>query len=136
MHAESRHVTHRSSRTPDSSSSRSAYLRTMARTKTETRETFLVEHYRPGLTADELGALAGRVRDTTVEMAREGKPVRYLRATIVPTDEALLCVFEAGSEQLVREAYARAGIRFERITAVIPDGMWTEWPEPSKKEER
>ena len=104
----STHLTHRSSRTPDSSSSRSAYLRTMARPKAETRETFLVEHYRPGLTADELGALAGRVRDTTVEMAREGKPVRYLRATIVPTDEALLCVFEAGSEQLVREAYARA----------------------------
>jgi len=108
----------------------------MARTKTETPETFLVEHYRPGLTADELGALAGRVRDTTAEMAREGKPVRYLRATIVPTDEALLCVFEAGSEQLVREAYTRAGIAFERITAVIPDGMWTEWPQPSKEDER
>ena len=108
----------------------------MTRTDTETGETFLVEHYRPGLTADELGAWAGRVRDTTVEMEREGKAVRYLRATIVPTDEALLCVFEAASEQLVREAYARAGIPFERITAVIPDGMWTERPQPTKEEHR
>ena len=61
--------------------------------------------------------------------------MRYLRATIVPTDEALLCVFEAGSEQLVREAYTRAGIAFERYAAVIPDGMWTEWPQPSKEDD-
>lgn len=108
----------------------------MARTDTEARETFLVEHYRPGKTADELGAWAGLVRDTTGEMEREGKPVRYLRATIVPTDESLLCVFEAASEQLVREAYDRAGIPFERITAVIPEGAWTEWAQPAKEEER
>jgi hypothetical protein len=105
----------------------------MARTDPEERETFLVEHYRPGLSADELGAWAARVRDTTGELEREGKPVRYLRATIVPTDESLLCVFEAASEQLVRDAYTRAGIPFERITAVIPDGTWSEWP-PTKEE--
>ena len=92
----------------------------MARTDTETRETFLVEHYRPGLSADELDAWAARVREATGEMEREGKRVRYLRATIVPTDESLLCTFEAASEELVRAAYARAGIPFERITAVIP----------------
>jgi hypothetical protein len=100
---------------------------------TEARETFLVEHYRPGLSADELGTWAARVRDATGELEREGKHVRYLRATIVPTDESLLCVFEATSEQLVREAYARAGIPFERITAVIPDGTWSEGP-PTKEE--
>ena len=92
----------------------------MARTDTDAPETFLVEHYRPGLTVDEFGAWATRLRDATGELEREGKPVRYLRATIVPTDESLLCVFEAASEQLVREAYARADIPFERITAVIP----------------
>ena len=98
----------------------------MARSGTEARETFLVEHYRPGLTAEELAAWAARVHETTSEMERDGKAVRYLSATIVPTDESLLCMFEAASEQLVREAYARAEIPFERITAVIPDGSWTE----------
>jgi hypothetical protein len=107
----------------------------MARTGAETRETYLVEHYRPGLSAEELRAWAARVRDTTNEMEREGNAVRYLRATIVPTDESLLCVFEAASEELVREAYARAEIPFERITAVIPDGTWGEEP-PSTKEEK
>jgi hypothetical protein len=108
----------------------------IVRAGTETRETFLVEHYRPGLTADELGAWATRVRESAVEMEREGKAVRYLRATIVPTDESLLCVIEAASEELVRQAYARAEIPFERITPVIPDGTWAEWPQSMKEEER
>jgi Protein of unknown function (DUF4242) len=106
----------------------------MARTGSETRETYLVEHYRPGLSAEELGAWAARVRDTTNEMEREGRAVRYLRATIVPTDESLLCILEAASEDLVREAYGRAGIPFERITAVIPDGAWAQEPQSTKEE--
>ena len=108
----------------------------MARTRAGTRETFLVEHYRPGLAPEELGAWAARVRAVTNEMEREGKAVRYLRATIVPTDEWLLCVLEAASEDLVREAYARAELPFERITAVIPDGAWAEGPQSTKEETR
>lgn len=106
----------------------------MARTGTRARETFLVEHYRPGLTAAELGSLAAGVRDATGAMERRGKAVRYLRATIVPTDESLLCVFEAASEELVRETYARAGIAFERITAVIPHETWAERRHHTKEE--
>lgn len=108
----------------------------MARTGTRARDTFLVEHYRPGLTAGELGAMAARVRATACQLEHQGKAVRYLRAAIVPTDESLLCVFEAASEELVREAYTRAGIPFERITAVIPDGTWAERPQLTKEEER
>jgi Protein of unknown function (DUF4242) len=54
-------------------------------------------------------------------MEREGKEVRYLRSTIVPVDESFTCVFEAATEELVREAYARAGIPFERISRAIAD---------------
>ena len=106
----------------------------MAQTGATTWGTFLVEHYCPGLSADELGGWAARVRTAACEMEREGSAVRYLRATVVPADESLLCVFEAGSEQLVRDAYARAEIPFERITAVIPDGTWTERPQSTKEE--
>jgi hypothetical protein len=86
------------------------------------RQTFLVEHYRPGLALDAFKQWAGRVRDAAVAMEREGKPVRYLRSAIVPADESLLCVLEAGTEELVRETYARAGITFERLSTVIPEG--------------
>ena len=87
----------------------------------EVRQTFLVEHYRPGFDAAELRRTASRVRDTAAEMEREGKPVRHLRSTLVPADEFFLCIFKAASEELVREAYARAGIAFERISRADPE---------------
>ena len=86
---------------------------------------YLVEHYAPGLTVDGLGCRAARVRETAVAMGSEGRAVRYLRSTIVPADEALLCVFEAGSEELVREVYARSGVPFERLSVAIADE--SEW---------
>ena len=88
---------------------------------TEAPQTFLVEHYRPGLNAEELGRCVGRVRDAVSDLQGEGKPLRFLRSTIIPRDESFLCVLEAASEQLIRTAYARAGIPFERISTAITD---------------
>ena len=82
---------------------------------------YLVEHYRPGLGVEALSEWAALVRDTAAEMAREGKSVRYVRSTIVPADESLLCLLEAASKELVQETYARAGLPFERLSAVIPE---------------
>lgn len=84
-----------------------------------TLQTFLVEQYRPGFTTEMLEHLAARVHATADEMAREGEPVRYLRSTIVPDDESLLCVLEASSGEVVRAVYARADLPFERLSAVI-----------------
>ena len=89
----------------------------------EARQTYLVEHYRPGLTVDGLKQWAGRVHEATDELEREGKDVRYLRSTIVPADESLLCVFEAANEELVREAYARAGLSFDRLSVALSEGV-------------
>lgn len=94
----------------------------VARAVAEARETFLVEHYRPGHTLGELRQWAARVRVAAVELAREGSQVRYLRSVIVPADESLFCVLEAAGEELVRATYARAGIPFERLSTVIPEG--------------
>ena len=82
---------------------------------------YLVEHYSPGLTVAGLASRAARVREIADAMGDEGRPVHYLRSTIVPADEALLCVLEADSEELVREVYARAGVPFERLSAAIAD---------------
>jgi hypothetical protein len=84
-------------------------------------QTYLVEHYRPGYTAERLEEWAARVRVAAAGIAHEGEPVRYLGSTIVPTDESLLCLLEAPSDDLVRAVYARAGLPFERLTAVISD---------------
>ena len=87
----------------------------------EARETYLVEHYEPGLDVDELRRWAAHLRDTVAALECEGKPIRYLRSTIVPRDESFLCVLEAASDELVREAYTRAGISFERISTAISE---------------
>jgi Protein of unknown function (DUF4242) len=88
----------------------------MARSNAEPRATYLVEHYRPDLQGEELARFAARARSAVRALEREGKPLRFVRSVIVPGDESCLCVVEAASEQLVREAYTRAGIPFERIS--------------------
>ena len=81
--------------------------------------TFLVEHYWPGVTAEEFGAAAERVRTCAELLAVEGESIRYLHSTLVPEDEAAFCVFEATNRSLVEEAYRRAGVRFERLVAAV-----------------
>jgi len=39
----------------------------------------------------------------------------------VASDESLLCVVEASSEDLVRQIYARASVPIERISAALTD---------------
>jgi hypothetical protein len=85
-------------------------------------QAYLVEHYRPGLSVTGLATLAALVRDAAGAMQSEGRPVRYLRSTIVPADEALLSVFESATEELVHAVYARAEVPFDRIGAVIREG--------------
>jgi hypothetical protein len=81
--------------------------------------TFLVENYAPGMSVDGLQAVDARVCAEAAKMTREGKPVRVVRSTIVPEDEALLCLLDAASEELVREAYERAGVTLDRISRAI-----------------
>jgi Protein of unknown function (DUF4242) len=80
---------------------------------------YLVEHYQPGTSVRNLSSWADRLRAAAAELEHEGKPVRLVRATIVPADESLLCVFEADSEALIRTAYGRAGLGFERISVAL-----------------
>lgn len=102
----------------------------------EVRQTFLVEHYRPGLDAEELGRWVGRVHEAISDLESEGKPLRFLRSTIVPRDESFLCVLEAESEQLIRAAYARAGIPFERISSAITEEATFSSSTPSESERK
>jgi hypothetical protein len=80
------------------------------------RRTYLVEHYRPSATALDLERMASRVREAVDQLEREGRPVRFRHSTIVANDESFLCVVEASSEALVRMAYDRANVTFERIS--------------------
>lgn len=84
-------------------------------------QSYLVEHYRPGLSATELEQAARRVHEVIGELERNGVPVRFRHATIVVADESFLCVVEAASEELVQTAYARANVTYERISAAVTE---------------
>jgi len=85
----------------------------------KTWQAYLVEHYRPGASLDDLSTAVRDVRLAAAAMGRRNRPVRCVHCTIVPSDEALLALFEATSEDLVRDVYAHAGIPFERITGAV-----------------
>ena len=82
-------------------------------------ETYLVEHYWPGITADAFRSAVARLRSTSRAMARGGVPIRYLHSTMVPSDEAAFCVLSAASPELIEQLYARVGLRFDRIVAAV-----------------
>ena len=85
------------------------------------RQTYLVENYHPGLGENELKGMVSSIRDAVAEMTRDGMAIRHVRSTIVPADESFLCLINATSEQLIRDAYARAGISFERISPALSE---------------
>ena len=96
---------------------------------------FLVEHYRPGEDAATLKRAVAAIRAGATAIAREGGSLRYVRSTLVPSDEAFISVFEAESEQLVRDAYARACVLYDRISKAIEDAPG-DAPPTNVKEER
>ncbi len=81
--------------------------------------TYLVEHYWPGVTAEEFISAADRVRASADDLTSAGQPVRYLHATLVPEDAAAFCVLSAASRDLVAQVYAQAHVTFERIVDAV-----------------
>ena len=49
----------------------------------------------------------------------DGQRVRFVRSTLVPSDEIGLLVFEAESADAVREVARRAAIAYERIVEAV-----------------
>src|SRR5829696_9027457 len=96
-------------------------------------QTFLVEHYRPGLGVEALRLAAALVLRATEAMADEGLRVRCLRTTIVPGDEGFLSVLEASTEDTVREA-GDAGQRGEAAVVPDPEGVDRLVPVPHVEE--
>jgi hypothetical protein len=84
-------------------------------------DTFLVEHYWPGVTEEAFVLAAAKVRASASELSG----IHFLHSTLVPGDEAAFCVFQASSSDVVAEAYRLAGVPYERILDAldIPGGI-------------
>jgi hypothetical protein len=83
---------------------------------------YLVEAYVPRSRAQEAQAAGHRVRAAAEQLSREGMAARYLRTMFLPDDETCFHVFEAGSEETVREVCRRADLRSPRIVPALECG--------------
>lgn len=79
----------------------------------------MVETYVPRTRAGEVSATASRAREAARRLTAEGRPIRFLRSTFLPSDEVCFLVFEADSQAVVDEATARAAIEVERILEAL-----------------
>lgn len=79
---------------------------------------YMVERHLPGITPEQVTAAAARAKSVTADLTREGKPVRYLRSTFVPSEEKTFCLFESPTAERVKEANELAQIPLQRIIEV------------------
>ena len=80
---------------------------------------YMVERDLKGITMDELGAAQKAAIETSQRFTSEGKPVRYIRSTFVPGDSRCMCLFEASSQELVKDVNETAGIPFTGIVEAL-----------------
>ena len=92
-------------------------------TRSPERAAFVVEHYWPGITPERFHEAAERLSRSSNAAAARGTDIRLLHSTIVTDDETAFCVFEAESQEAVRQVYARAGVRFERLLDAFEIGV-------------
>ena len=76
---------------------------------------YMADRDLPGITLEQLAAAQQAAIKTGQEMTAEGKPVRYIRTTFVPGESHVMCLFEAETPDLVREANDRARIPYTRV---------------------
>ena len=80
--------------------------------------TYLVERYAPWLLEESLEAFAARLEEAARCMRDAGVGVVYRHSAFVRAELSCLCLFDAPSEEAVREANDRAGAVLDRVVEV------------------
>src|SRR5262245_10205835 len=80
---------------------------------------YLVEWYRPGLTAELLEQTARTIDRCAADLSAEGTRIDLLLTLFVPADEVAFCLFAAGSPTSVEQVCQRARLPFTRIAETI-----------------
>jgi uncharacterized protein DUF4242 len=73
----------------------------------------------PGATLDQLTELQKVMIDTSRRFTADGRPVRFIRSSWVPSESHVMCLFEADNPQVVRDVNESAGIPFVRIVEAV-----------------
>jgi hypothetical protein len=79
---------------------------------------YLVERYVPGITWAEVVDAAARTEREAVVLRSNGDALEWRSSWLIPGDEAVFCLFEATSAEVVREAHRRAGVAVSRVVEI------------------
>jgi len=80
---------------------------------------YMVERDLKGIPMDQLAAAQKAAIDTGKKMTAQGKPVRYIRSTFVPGEGRCMCLFEATTQQSVKELNDTAQLPYSRIVEAL-----------------
>lgn len=80
---------------------------------------FLVETYVARDGGDSVAQAGERARQATLELAKEGVTVGYVRSIYVPDDETCFFLYEAETIDAVRVAARLAELPFDRVTEAV-----------------
>ena len=81
--------------------------------------TFLVERYSPGIDLATLRRELPQLEAAARSMTAAGTPVTHIISILMPVDEVVFSLIQAGDLQLVRELGVRAGLPADRIATAI-----------------
>jgi hypothetical protein len=85
-----------------------------------TTANYMAECFWPDVGEEDIERGAERIRDSVVQLSREGKRVTFAGSILVPDDEVVFYLFDGESADAVREVCERAAIAFERIVESVP----------------
>ncbi len=80
---------------------------------------YMADRNLPGITLEQLAALQKVAIEMSQRFTAEGKFMRYIRSTFVPSESRCMTLFEAPNAKLVQEVNEAAGIPFTRIIEAL-----------------
>ena len=80
---------------------------------------YMVERELKGISMEDLGAAQRAAIDKAAEMRSGGARITYIRSTFAPADGRCMCLFEAGSDALVRQLNDDARIPYTKVVEAL-----------------
>jgi hypothetical protein len=80
---------------------------------------YMVERSLPGISSEQLADAQQAAIRTADQFSRQGTPVRYLRSTFIPAESRCFCLFEASSDEAVKQVNDAAGLPYSRIVEAL-----------------
>jgi len=85
--------------------------------------TYLVERYWPGVSRQDLIERVTRALRCAEDMRAAGAHVRYVEAMLIPSQDSVLCLFEADGPDAVADLNRLADLPFDRISLIDQLGV-------------